>query len=393
MFTTTVARSLRRLFERYHEPPPLSEKQSRKILDGLKLSFRSQLDREYGRASDKDAAAVAPHATGRDAGTRHSAANRHLRSILANPLFSYSSEAPNPDLSSALSASQRDPMDAFDYGVAKGIMSLKRATGCLLAKKKLVSAADSRADLSSSETAVRIVRWLRSSGEEADLNFLDDPHFVSALIPFLVAEGLDAVAWHWITRIVEAEPGRWSSERRAGRASRVLAEIVRVKSHPQHANLDAAITTLLEAERRFHASPLLPDVLAVPWRSVSWLSTVEAYGRTAPSEELFDAHLATADALSDPHVVERAHLSLLHPTRPDHAPAMEFFSDRSRVKKLVRPKKVQPTSRVDPMSTVSWILSLGHDTVYRLAQLDERPAAEDVSRLLLRLGRHSQAAL
>ncbi|UNI21146.1 hypothetical protein JDV02_007162 [Purpureocillium takamizusanense] len=380
MFSTKSAQSLRRLFAGYHEPLPLSKQQLQKLLDGLKASFRTQLDLEYGRNPEN--ALVTSKTTGNDLQIRHSAATQHLKSILSNPLFSYKMESPTQGLMVSPSVPRRDPMDVFDHAVARGMMTLKAATGCLVAKRQLLSG--SVADLASSETALRMVRWLRSSGADGDLAFLDNQAFVRALTPFLVAEGLENAAWDWITRTINDTSAHWENELRVKRASFVLAELVRTKSQPQYGNLDAAIQTILDAERHFEKSALLPDLLVLPWRSVSWLSTVESYSRTAPSEELFNAHIATADLLRRPFTVEKAHLQLHHPTHPDHTAAMDFFQDRKELRKLVRrlsPEKVNP-AKLKGMSIIPWIAFLGHDTVNYLTQSGRSEAAEDVSELL-----------
>lgn len=382
MFSTRSVQSLRKLFAGYHEPLPLSKSQSQKLLDGLKASFRNQLNLEYGQASDD---AIAPAKLASEAlQLRHSAASQHLKSILSNPLFSYKRESSTQPLLSPLSVPKRDPMDVFDHAVARGMMTLKAATGCVVAKRQLLSAPDSFTEMSSSETAARIVRWLRSSGAEADLKFLDNQQFIRALTPFLVAEGLEGVAWEWITRTVDDSSGTLNNELRAQRASYVLAELVRTKSQPRYGNLDAAISTILDAEQRFQKSHLLPDLLISPWRSVSWLSTVEAYSRTAPSEKLFDAHMATADLLPRAFTVEKAHLHLYHPTHPDHTPALHFFNDRKNLRKLVHrlsPDKLD-LAKLKGMGIIPWIAFLGHDTVNHLTQSGRSQEAEDVTELL-----------
>lgn len=382
MFSTKSTLALRNLFAGYHEPAGLSKQQSQKLLDGLKASFRQHLDREYGRIGSQRAAALA-RVTDADHQIRHSAATQHLKSILANPLFSYSKQASSPS-SSLLPISKRDPMDVFDHAVAKGMMTLKAATGCMMAKRQLLSSSDSLADLASSQTALRVVRWLKSSGAEANLKFLDNQPFIRALTPLLIAEGLESVAWEWMTRTINDTGLSWENDLRIKRAAFLLAQLVHIKSQPQHGNLDEAITTILNAEQLFHTSPLLPQLLILPWRSVSWLSTVESYSRTAPSEKLFDAHMATAELLPRPFDVEKAHLHLYHPTHPDHAPAVRLFNDKKKLRKLVAnfsPERLN-LAKVKGMSILPWIAFLGHDTVNHLTQSGRMREADSVTELL-----------
>lgn len=378
MFSTKATQSLKNLFASYHEPLPLSKQQSQKLLDGLKTSFRKQLDHEYGQASDTPTASS--KSSDVNPPIRQSATNRHLKDILSNPLFSYNKDV-NSTFPSTLAPPKRDPMEVFDHAVARGMMTPKAAIGCMVAKSKQLHALESSGSaFVSSGTAARVVRWLRSSGSEQDLRFLDNQTFIRTLAPFLVAEGMEEIAWEWLVRTVNG-PGNLSNEKRLKRASNLLAEVVRTKCQPQYGNLDSGISTMLQAQELFRKSPLLSDLLVLSWRSVSWFSTVEAYSRAAPSEELFDAHMATADRLPQPFLMERAHLHLYHPTHPDHVPALQFFRDKEKLRHLVHaigPKKSKP----DKLSVVSWLAFLGHDTVNHLTQSGRTQEAQGVTDLL-----------
>lgn len=381
MFSTKPVKSLQNLFSAFHQPAPLSKQQSEKIVDGLKRSFRQQLDREYGHSTE--APATPAKRTDTDERIRHSAASQHLKSILSNPLFNYSKQ-PGSTLSTTLPTPSRDPMDVFDHAVAKGMMTLPAAAGCLVAKNKQMTTSPLLQDLSSSETAVRVVRWLRSSGTEDELQFLDNRPFVRALAPFLVAEGLEPVAWNWIARAMEDSSGRLPDSRRLKRASFLLAALVRIKSQPHYGNLNAAITMILDAEQRFQANPLLSRLLVHPWRSVSWLSTVESFGRTSPSEALFDAHMATAERLPQGTAVETAHLHLYHPTHPDSTQALDLFRNKEALWSLLgkaNPSHIKAAAH-SGMGLIPWIAVLGQDTVNYLAQSGRRDDAEDISEIL-----------
>lgn len=378
MFSTKSVQSLKNLFASYHEPLPLSKQQSQKLLDGLKASFRSQLDREYGHLSNSpnsisNAAESYEH-------TRQSATNRHLKDILSNPLFSYNKDTTST-LPSSLATPQRDPMRVFDHAVARGMMTPKAATGCMLAKRQQLQSENRAGAMASSQTAPRIIQWLRSTGSEKDLRFLDNQPFVRALLPFLVAEGMEEVVWEWLARTVNDTSGVLDADKQLKRSSRLLSDLVRTKCQPENGNLDAAITTMLQAQQMFKESPMLSELLVLSWRAVSWFSTVEAYSRTAPSEELFDAHLATADRLPKPFLMERAHLHLHHPTHPDHMPALQFFRNKEKLRNYVHNigvKKAKPAK----LSAVPWLAFLGHDTVHHLSQSGRTQEAQDVIEFL-----------
>lgn len=380
MFSTKSVKSLKNLFASYHEPLPLSKQQSQKLLDGLKVSFRKQLDREYGRSSDSPASSS--KSADSDRYIRHSPANRHLNDILSNPLFSYNKDITST-LPSTLAPPKRDPMEVFDHAVARGMMTPKAAIGCMVAKRKQLDALKASDSLATAGVAPRVIQWLRSSGSEKDLRFLDNQTFVRTFTPFLVAEGLEEVAWEWLSRTVNDTCGTLDDEKRLKRASHLLAELVRTKCQPQFGNLDSAISTMLQAQSMFKTSSLLSELLVLSWRSVSWFSTVEAYSRTAPSEELFDAHIATADRLPRPFLMERAHLHLHHPTHPDHVPALQFFKDTERLRRLVHAFGAKkPKGQPDKLSVIPWLAFLGQDTVNHLTQSGRTREAQSVTQLL-----------
>ncbi|KAF4123915.1 hypothetical protein GMORB2_5631 [Geosmithia morbida] len=410
MRSTKATRSLKNLFAGYHEPAPLSRKKTQALLDGLKSSFRDQLDREYGRlpssgssgsgsgsnnanpARHPSSSSSSPHSN-----TRQSAANQHLKALLSNPLFSYEKE-PTSSRPSPAPTLRRDPMDVFDHAVSRGMMTLKAAAGCLVAKQQqiqLASSSDSSGNASTAAAAtayydagLRVVRWLRSSRPDSDMDFLDNKPFVRALVPFLVAGGLDHVAWEWVARNADESSSAADEHVQHQRASFLLAELVRVKSQPQNGNLDEAIATIIQAGSAFGSNPRLSNMLLAPWRSVSWLSTVESYRRTAPSEGLFDAHVETAARLPTSLDVEKAHLHLYHPTRPDHTPALRLFEDTAKVKKLLQgftpasSKHGGAAAKSGNMGLLQWTAVLGHDTVNFLTRSGRSQEAEHVTGLL-----------
>ncbi|PFH58356.1 hypothetical protein XA68_13761 [Ophiocordyceps unilateralis] len=374
MFSTKSAQSLCKLFADYIEPPTLSRQQSHKLLSGLKTSFRNQLAQEHRQSP------------GNGTEPRPSAASQHLRSILSNPLFSYVKPSSARGVASPPPDLKRDPMEVFDHAVARGLMTFKAATGCLMAKKRLTLtwSPAPEADSASTETAARVVRWLRSSGAEKNLNFLRYQSFVRSLLPFLLSERLEAVAWDWIARLINDDKATWSTARRAGWSSFLLAELVAAKSQLLHGDLDVAIGTMLEAERRFQSSPLLPQLLMLAWRSISWRSTVEAHSTAPPSERLFDAHLDTARVHLPPRPIESAHLWLHHPTRPNLDPAMLLLGDRRHFRELVLAIDwgKRQLIKASGMSKLLWLACLGRDTTTHLTRLGRDREATDVTELL-----------
>lgn len=378
MFSTKAAQSLKNLFASYHEPAPLSKQQSQKLLDSLKLSFRKQLDREHGESSNRPAVPNTP-STSADTSLHTSATNRHLKDILSNPLFSYNKDLSSP-FSSSLPSSKRDPLEVFKHGVARGMMTHKAAIGCMIAKSKELRALSPNGNtLLSSETSLHVVRWLQSSDLHKDLKFLAHQVLVQTLVPFMIADGMEEVAWGWLSQLLGEESKDLPNHKRSGRASNLLAAMVRTRCQAQYGGLDAGISTMLQAQHMFQNSPLLSELLVTSWRSVSWFSTVEAYRRNAASEELFDAHMATADQLHRPLLVERAHLHLHHPTHPSHVPALEVFRDTDSLRKVV--DDVGPKKN-GQFTVGSWLVCLANDTTNHLIQSGRTQEAEGVAELI-----------
>ncbi|KAM3557610.1 hypothetical protein ARSEF4850_004988 [Beauveria asiatica] len=391
MFSTQPVNSLRKLFAGYHEPPGLSAQQSQRLLDALKSSFRLQLEQEYGQTAltkhtNYKSKSLSNSSSAPNGVVRHSAANRHLRSILANPLFSYNKNSVTAaaTIPSPLSLPKRDPMDDFDHAVAKGLMTLNAAAGCIMTKQKQIDARElDTGPASSSGTALRVVRWLRSTGAENDLAFLEHQAFVKALVPFLIAEKMEEIAWQWIKQTMQRSDSL-GEDACLRRASLLLAQIVHVKSQPQHGNLDGAIASILRAEQLLANNPLLSKLLVLPWRSVSWLTTVESFNRLAPSEGLFDAHLDTASRLQQPLSVETAHLHLYHPTHPDPALAMQFFGDKKELRRLVHgiTQERFTQAKQKSLGAVPWVAYLGYDTVNHLTLSGLGEEAQSLTQIL-----------
>ena len=388
MFSTKSAQSLKNLFAAYHEPPSLSHQQSQKLLDGLKSSFRNQLDREYGKSSSS-LPTLASQMGKPDRAARVPAAKQHLKAILSNPMFAYNSQAEAHTITPG-AVLMEDPMEFFDRAVERGMMTLKAATGCLKVKMDQLQQSPSASAADYKETADRVLNWLMSSSEaDGELQFLYDQAFLQALLPFLVKAGSEEVVWEWIAYGLDEREGmRKGGMRRkemhaSARLPSLLAMLVKLQCQPQQESLDVPISTLQTAEKLFGRHPLLPGLLVTPWRYVSWMSTVEAGIKSPATSELFDAHLDTANRLATPLPVETAHLHLHHPSHPDPDPALQFFQARDWMTKDLRRRFEKGGS----FGIEHWIKFLGVDTVDQLLQTgrdDEAQGLKELLRFVLR---------
>lgn len=375
MFTTKPLSSIKNALPSIHQPLPLSTKESQKLLNVLKTSFRQNLDKEHGWTSENAESTASQSSASQTHHSKHSSRDshrrpidRHLRSILSNPLFK-AGIRPND----VAFAAPRDPMDVFEEAAAKGMMTRKAATGCLRAKRQrilqssVLSVQDAMKD---SMAGLQVVRWLRSSGEERTLEFLTDNHLVYELSPFLVAEGLEEVAWEWADRMMR---GEGPADLNSAIVGSLISSLVTAKSNIEDRNLDTAFSAIIRADQTWKASPQLPKILLRPWQVLSWRSTVEAWKRPLPSTPLFESFVGTANHIQRPLKVDRAHLQLHHPTHPDHQPAVNFllgFEDSRLVKSYT------------PAGLVTRAIFMGMDAVSHLTRLGRTGEAEQLLRML-----------
>lgn len=341
---STHMKGLGGLFSRVHHPPPLDKRESRRLLDALTTSFRKNLDKEHGFWSeDANSSALSTSSladqtttptaststpsksssTSRDAYRRPT--DRHVLAILSNPLFSY-----HPSKNLATQTVERDPMDVFDQAVAKGLMSPPRAAGVLVAKRQAIAQSATisvNQSMAVSGTALRVLQWLRSSGLERSLAFLEHHALVGALIPFMVEEGLEEVAWSWLERCmlmncVAAPP------KHAVHASHLLHALVRAKVSLARP-LNNGYASIIRASDMFRESQYFEATAFTSWRALSLGSTVFAWQRSQPSEALFDSFAAIGEQLSKRRSsvrVDRAHLELHHPSHPDASLAIQYLN-------------------------------------------------------------------
>ncbi|KAK1771451.1 hypothetical protein QBC33DRAFT_510971 [Phialemonium atrogriseum] len=395
MFKTKPLSSLKSIFPPIHQPLPLNKRESQQLLNALTTSFRKHLDKEHGWLPDEPSVAPVPAVPisyyasptptlAKEAHRRPT--DRHLRAILSNPLFNYD---PRARATTGLVGAQRDPMDVFDEAVAKGMMTMKGALGCLIAARRDImqsSTASMKDGMRASGAGLRVLQWLRASGMERDLSFVSHPRFIKFLLPFLVAEGLDELAWAWLARLIAGEGPATVKKQPA--ASFLLEALVYTRSVGAR-NLDDAYSSILRGEEMLKDSPEFAQDMLSPWRSLAWLSTVEAWKYSSPSEPLFESYVAISEHIRRTKSLVRAHLDLHHPTKPSHALAVEFLSKESFWQNLLLPSTPTPAAltaanglKPQPSNFHVRIMSFGLDTVQHLTQRGQSEEAQWILNLL-----------
>ncbi|KAI9877702.1 MAG: hypothetical protein M1830_003044 [Pleopsidium flavum] len=234
--------SLRALTSKIHPPLPLTPRESQQLLSLLTSSFRKQLNREHPsmRADDDIQArrravnnsygkSVKARSTSPFSSTATTSSlwstDHHLQSILKNPLFSASPEAPrrslpsqfpihHKDLEEAQSASF-DPMAWFEGTVASGSATIAGAKYSLQTLCKILtssSVASVKHAMAKSGAGSKVQSWLWSSGLEESFGFLKDYAFTAVLTQYLVAERRHDVLWKWMHRLMSLECQRIPEE-------------------------------------------------------------------------------------------------------------------------------------------------------------------------------------
>ncbi|KAJ4415705.1 hypothetical protein N0V82_007198 [Gnomoniopsis sp. IMI 355080] len=398
--TKTLFNPFHDILRKVHHPPPLDKRGSQRLLKALTTSFRNNLDKEHGYLSQNPSTATTSLNLEASSPTPSTAAShdghrrptdRHVRAILSNPLFSY---VPSKPVSTSPST-ERDPMDVFDQAVAKGLMNPKRAAGVLIAKRQAIAQSSSISvpeGMASSGTAHRVVSWLRASGLERNLSFMEHQPLLTNLIPFMVEEGLDEMVWAWLERWMATEDHNLPRSIYAARASPLLTALARAKISPG-SSLDAGYATLIRADDMFSGHQAFSTTALVPWRTLSVMSTIFAWQRSPPSEALFDSFAAMSEKFQDwsSTRVDRAHLDLYHPTHPDATAALAFLKSpmldrlRGRLNKTGQapPGNHLPNRSRDPKSIAKSIVLMATDTAQHLTRTGDEAQAEWVGNLLL----------
>lgn len=419
--TKTMLTPLSALFAKVHHPPPIDKRESKRLLKALTTSFRKNLDKEHGygleatpsnplhassASNSTSASASSPSASLLSALGNHDHHRRptdsHVRAILSNPLFSYdpskTKEKSKTRTTAALPA-ERDPMDVFDQAVAKGLMSLKRAAGVLVAKRQAIAQSASisvNESIAASGTALRVLQWLRASGLERDLAFLECQPLVQQLIPFMVEEGFEEVAWNWLERLMLSEGPVLAFDQGSVpvHASCLLSALVRTKVSPV-GPLDNGYASILRAGDMFRESQIFQPTAFGPWRVLSLWSTVHAWQHSQPSEPLFDAFTLMSHQLQRKAVrIDKAHLALHHPVHPDATLAVKFLQSdwiRRLSRHLAHASLQHTQDSVTPSLTgaeprsnmVTRIILMATDAVRHLTRTGQDAEAEWVENTIL----------
>lgn len=333
-------------FIKIHQPLPLSNTESRHLLNILTTSFRRHLDREHGILRHDSGSEINNSSTShsRRASTPSTPSIRtrptdlHLSSILANPLFALSS---TKSLSSSCKAKQL-PMDVFDEACARGLMTTKYAHGCLDAHKKSLQHSPvesvSKA-MRDSEAGSKVLRWLSSNGLVNTSLFLDNSNLTTLLIEYLVAENSTDIVWDWVTDAfglyIKSNRGGQDSSSSLQLATCLLTALVKAQAKCS-STLDKSYITLDKSarylqqklkENGMNASDLCSALLSRAGCWLSWETTIRSSHHLPANSKCYDLFMKSL-SLFTKNAQHLAHLALHHPTTPNADAALSYLHEQ-----------------------------------------------------------------
>ncbi|KAK1755872.1 hypothetical protein QBC47DRAFT_198745 [Echria macrotheca] len=370
MFKTKTLSSFKGMFPPIHQPLPLDKRESKKLLETITSSFRAQLDREHGAPTTRPplSAPTARHLSAAGANIPERPVDRHLRAILTNPLFGQNNEptAPRETKSPLLSSSGRNHKEVFEKAVGKGLMTIDRAHGFLLAVLKSIresSTGSVSLGMRESGAGLLVVQWLRASGQEQGLSFLSNKRFIQLLLRYMVAGDLSGLAWTWFQRLIEMEKAADDARPQALLESLVVAQW-------ETQGLEEAYSSILKADGLVREHDVSPDMLSQAWVTIARRTATDSWGHKMPTADLFESFLGVGRRIPAAHLLEDAHLDLHHPTKPSHDRAVELLSSDGIWREVSRFKSDSSFAKV--------LKLLSFDTLKHLVRVGEVKLAEEV---------------
>ena len=344
MFKITMFRSQPLLFVRrmptikkfkIHPPLPLNSRESKQLLNLLTTNFRQQLDTAHGFRPNQESTTFNIKQTQNGKERRRSQSDTttrptdlHISSVLANPLFTGALDDGRPVL-------EKDPMSLFHMACAKGMMDVQLARHCLIREKNRIIQSpvlSVQQGMKESSAGRQVLKWLVGGGLTTDNTFLKNHQFATVLMEFIVAEGLQEVAWSWIKRAFQELP-RYAAlsdaeEKKQARKDlvRPLMCLVQAEAHGS-ISLDSAYLVLSRAAGYLKGIPSsqVMAILGPPGKLLSHMTAIAPPDHQSPSESAFDSFVSLIPVITRDVEYHFACLNLCHPTRPGADTALAYF--------------------------------------------------------------------
>lgn len=224
-----------------HPQVVLSKKESKHFLNALTTSFRHQLDAEH------------PHdyavAAGETKSGPLSLAQKHVASVLTNPLFAYGASSGLPNSGSIAPGTARHPIDIFEACVANGTATLETASQCLSAFRRLLrkgKAADSQSSIRHHQPGTKVLQWLWANDLAHSAMFEGDNKLYKAVVFFLAREGRMKAIRNWI----DTASGEATSSLSSSPKSMLLDWLVTCQIKSGKSGINTALATFNDIVRQ-----------------------------------------------------------------------------------------------------------------------------------------------
>ncbi|KAH9844851.1 hypothetical protein Tdes44962_MAKER01398 [Teratosphaeria destructans] len=212
MKASANVQGLKSLVEAIHPQLPLTSKESNRLLTALTSSFRKHLDEvhqpkaiERGKHITSNASLSAPKVNHNPIHSSATLADKHLASVLTNPLLATGPHAvrtPEQEYASAKLELQmnpsKDPITLLEEYQDRCAATVAIARLCLeVFRYSIESLPEAAQQNAIADTAAgrRVLLWLCLTESFEEHAFVDDKHFIKLLVELLIREGHDKYIW------------------------------------------------------------------------------------------------------------------------------------------------------------------------------------------------------
>lgn len=269
-----VAQSFRALVSKFNNQIPLGAKESNRLLTALTSSFRKELDKAHPTGPVRDdnkrpsPSSNKHHKTDRhDIHSSAGLADRHLASVLTNPLLA---KAPSkPALDAVTAEAEMDnganPLDVLESYQRQNHDTLDLAMACmrrLRLSMKHLPHEEQVAKVQEMQAGKRLLSWLWNGKHMNTQAYSDHEMLQDGLVWFVMMEGQEELLWQWLNSDLETPQSQYHKayhkqqvDRRYIWKARILYAMVRTElmsPQGQAGTADAALRIYLRAVKNFH---------------------------------------------------------------------------------------------------------------------------------------------
>ncbi|KAF2767179.1 hypothetical protein EJ03DRAFT_384220 [Teratosphaeria nubilosa] len=199
-----------------HKPAAATQsKESHRLLTALTGSFRKHLDEvhppkavEHGKHITSNESLSAPRVNRNPTHSSATLADKHLASVLTNPLLArgpHVVKTPEQEYASAKvelhSNPSRDPVTLLEEYQDRGAATIAIARLCMEVFRDSIKPLPEdaqRKDVAKTAAGRRVLLWLWQTERFKEHAFVEDEQFLELLVEFLMREGHEKYIWDWL---------------------------------------------------------------------------------------------------------------------------------------------------------------------------------------------------